>query len=216
MVWSRQRQIASLRSALRQYFPAALAAFPELGASEALEVLALAPTPQRARELSRAKIASALRRAGRVRRVEERAAEIQAALRTEHPEAPPLVAKALGRAATASCAVARTLGAQATALEQEFAERFRPAPGRGHPRWPARARAGAGRPGALRVRRRAGALRRGPGAQELRRHLAITRASGRSRVVLAMATTIGSSTRHRTSGSTAAGSCRRGGWRPRG
>jgi hypothetical protein len=128
MVWSRQRQVASLRSALRESYPAALEAFPELGASEALEVLLLAPTPAQARGLSRAKIASALRRAGRVRRIEERAAEIQAALRAEHPEAPALVAEANGRAAAATCAVARTLGEQIGGLEQELAERFRQHP----------------------------------------------------------------------------------------
>jgi len=124
MVWARQRQIASLRSGLREYFPGALVAFPELGSAEALEVLALAPTPEHARALSRAKVASALRRAGRTRRVEQRAAEIQAALRAEQPEAPELVAEAYGRAAAASCAVARTLGEQVGALEAELAERF--------------------------------------------------------------------------------------------
>jgi transposase len=124
MVWSRQRQVQALRSALREYYPAALQAFPELGAPEALEVLALAPTPARARGLSRAKIASALRRAGRVRRVDERAAAIQAALRAEHPEAPAPVAEAFGRAAEAGLAVARTLGEQVDALERELAERF--------------------------------------------------------------------------------------------
>jgi hypothetical protein len=124
MVWSRQRQIAGLRSALREYYPAALVAFPELGAPEALEVLLLAPTPEAGRGLSRSKIASALRRAGRARRIEERAAEIQAALRAEQPEAPALVAEAFGRAAAASCTVARTLGEQVAALESELAERF--------------------------------------------------------------------------------------------
>jgi transposase len=74
MAWSRQRQLQSLRSALREYYPAALLAFPELGAAEALEVLAIAPTPVQGRGLSRSKIQSALRRAGRVRRVEARRA----------------------------------------------------------------------------------------------------------------------------------------------
>jgi Transposase/Transposase IS116/IS110/IS902 family len=128
MVWSRQRQLQALRSALREYYPAALVAVPALGAPEALEVLALAPTPQTGRGLSRAKIAGALRRAGRVRRIEERAAEIQAALRAEQPEAPPLVAEAFGRAAAAALAVARTLGEQVLALEAELAERFRQHP----------------------------------------------------------------------------------------
>jgi transposase len=125
MIWSRQRQVSALRSALREYYPAALEVFGgELGTPEAIAVLALAPTPAQGRSLSRAKIAGALRRAGRVRRIEERAAAIQAVLRAEHPEAPPLVAEAFGRAAAAALAVARTLAEQVAALERELAERF--------------------------------------------------------------------------------------------
>ena len=61
-IWSRQRQVNALRSALREYYPAALAAFgTDLAASDAVAVLALAPTPDAGRALSRAKIASALR-----------------------------------------------------------------------------------------------------------------------------------------------------------
>jgi transposase len=66
LIWSRTRQQNALRSALREYFPAALAAFgSDLGAPEAVAVLLLAPTPARARALSRSRIASALGRAGR-------------------------------------------------------------------------------------------------------------------------------------------------------
>ena len=54
----------------------------------------LAPTPALGRQLSLAKIASALQRAGRQRRIEERAEEIQDALRKEELEAPPLISGA--------------------------------------------------------------------------------------------------------------------------
>jgi hypothetical protein len=61
-VWSRQRQVNALRSALREYYPAALAAFgTDLAASDAVAVLALAPTPEAGRALSVSKIVSALR-----------------------------------------------------------------------------------------------------------------------------------------------------------
>jgi len=124
-VWQRQRQVNALRSALREYFPAALQAFgTDLAGAEAVAVLGLGPTPPRARELSRAKIAAALRRAGRQRRVEERAAQIQVALRAEQPEAPALIAEAFGRAATASQAVISALSDQIGELERELAERF--------------------------------------------------------------------------------------------
>jgi transposase len=125
LVWSRARQQNALRSALREYFPAALLAFgSDLGAAEAVAVLSLAPTPARARALSRARIAAALRRAGRMRRIQARAAELQAALRAPHAEAPALVAEAFGAAAAASLAVMATLGEQIARLEAELGESF--------------------------------------------------------------------------------------------
>jgi transposase len=46
MVWSRQRQTNTLRSMLREYYPAAPAGFvDDLAGRDALAVLALAPTP---------------------------------------------------------------------------------------------------------------------------------------------------------------------------
>src|SRR3712207_7783588 len=81
LIWSRQRQANALRSTLREFYPAALAAFDELAGRDALAVLELAPTPTRGRGLSRAKIGSALRRAGRQRNIDAKAEQIQAALR---------------------------------------------------------------------------------------------------------------------------------------
>src|ERR1017187_7045518 len=49
MIWSRRRQANMLRSALREFYPAALAAFDELTSTDAVEVLRLAPTPELAR-----------------------------------------------------------------------------------------------------------------------------------------------------------------------
>ena len=88
LIWTRQRQLNQLRSTLREFYPAALDAFGELGHADALAVLAVAPTPALGRRLSRSKIAAALRRGGRQRRIDERADEIQAALRTDQLEAP--------------------------------------------------------------------------------------------------------------------------------
>ena len=64
-IWSRRRLANQVRSALREYYPGALDAFDDLTAGDAVEVLAIAPTPELGRRLSRAKIASALRRGGR-------------------------------------------------------------------------------------------------------------------------------------------------------
>jgi hypothetical protein len=52
MIWSRVRQANSLRSMLREYYPAALAAFgADLAEREALTVLGAAPTPDQGRRL---------------------------------------------------------------------------------------------------------------------------------------------------------------------
>jgi transposase len=124
MIWSRQRQVNQLRSTLREFFPAALAAFDDLASGDALAVLAIASTPAQGRGLSLSKIAAALRRGGRQRRVDERAAEIQAALRSEQLEAPAIVADAMGASVAALVAVITELVAQTSRLEQELADRF--------------------------------------------------------------------------------------------
>ena len=89
MIWSKRRQTNGLRSTLREFYPAALLAFDDLTSSDALEVLRIAPTPELGPTLSRSKIAAALRRGGRQRRVDERAAEIQTALRAPSSPLPP-------------------------------------------------------------------------------------------------------------------------------
>jgi hypothetical protein len=46
MIWSRVRQVNTLRSLLREYYPAALAAFgTDLASRDALAVLTVAPSP---------------------------------------------------------------------------------------------------------------------------------------------------------------------------
>ena len=124
MVWSRGRQTNLLRSTLREFYPAALVAFDNLASGDALEVLRIAPTPTLGRGLSRSKIASALRRGGRQRRIDERAAEIQSALRSEQLEAPVAVADAMGASVSASVAVIAEMVAQSTALAEQLSSDF--------------------------------------------------------------------------------------------
>ncbi|HEV8297520.1 MAG TPA: IS110 family transposase [Acidimicrobiales bacterium] len=124
MIWTRQRHTNQLRSTLREFYPAALEAFDDLASGDALAVLAVAPTPALGRGLSRSKIAAALRRGGRQRRIEARAGEIQHALRGEHLEAPPVVAESMGAAVAALVAVAGELVTQIDRLEHELADRF--------------------------------------------------------------------------------------------
>src|SRR5260370_41505701 len=127
MVWSRGRQTNLLRSTLREFYPAALMAFEDLASGDALEVLRIAPTPTLGASLSRSKIAAALRRGGRQRRVDERSVEIQAALRSPQLQAPAVVATAMGASVSATVAVisevntqiARLAGGRATGFEQD-------------------------------------------------------------------------------------------------
>src|ERR1700735_4849413 len=65
MIWSRRRQANQLRSALREFYPAALAAFDDLTSSDAIEVLRAAPVPAAGAALSRTQIAAAHHRAHR-------------------------------------------------------------------------------------------------------------------------------------------------------
>jgi hypothetical protein len=62
MIWSRRQHASRLRSALREYYPAALAAFDDLTSGDAAEVLRAAPDPAAGAALSRTQIAAALPR----------------------------------------------------------------------------------------------------------------------------------------------------------
>jgi hypothetical protein len=124
MIWTRQRQTNQLRSTLREFYPAALEAFDDLSGRDALAILAIATTPTAGRHLSLSKIQSALRRAGRQRRIEQRAAEIQTALRSEQLTAPDLIADAMGATVAALVGVIDELNTQIGSLETKLANRF--------------------------------------------------------------------------------------------
>ena len=124
LVWSRQRFLNRLRNTLRDYYPAALEAFKDLAAGEALAVLERAPTPWQGRQLSQAKIVSALRRGGRERNLDERAAEIQLALHSEQLEAPVRVGSAYGVVVRSTVAVLKQMSQELDQLEAELTQSF--------------------------------------------------------------------------------------------
>jgi hypothetical protein len=121
MIWARGRQANQLRSALRESCPAALAAVDGLTSGDAVEVLRAAPAPAAGAALSKAQIAAALRRGGRQRRVSERTAVIQAALRAPQLQAPGLIADAMGATISATVSVIAEMTAQISALEEQLA-----------------------------------------------------------------------------------------------
>jgi transposase len=125
LIWSRQRQTNALRSMLREFYPAALAAFGEdLASREAMAILAIAPSPEAGRRLSLSKIAAALRRAGRQRGIEASAGRIQAALRAPQLEAHPGAINAYAAAVRSLVAVIDALVTQVEVLRAEVEAGF--------------------------------------------------------------------------------------------
>jgi hypothetical protein len=89
LVWSRQRHVNAPRSALREFYPGTLAALgAQLAEPEALAVLALAPTPEQGRQLTRAAVRRALVQAGRRRNLQARVVAVHDALATPQLAAP--------------------------------------------------------------------------------------------------------------------------------
>jgi Transposase/Transposase IS116/IS110/IS902 family len=118
LIWERTRQTQRLRHQLREYFPAALAAFEDLDAPGALELLAKAPDPARAARLTRAQVSAALKRARR-RDIPARATAIMAALRSAQLGQPPAITAAYAATARSLIAVIITLDEQVKILQGE-------------------------------------------------------------------------------------------------
>ena len=123
LIWERTRQVLRLRSGLREFFPAALAAYPDLDAPDTLVLLAAAPDPVSAARLSVEQIAAALRAAGR-RRAPEKAAAIARALRSKQLTQPDVVAAAYAATVRAAVAVLGTLNAEISRLEGQLEADF--------------------------------------------------------------------------------------------
>jgi transposase len=123
LIWERTRAVQRLRHALREYFPAALEAFDDLDAPDALELLAKAPDPASAARLSGAQISAALKRARR-RDIPAKATAIQAVLRAEHLRQPAVVTAAYAVSTRALVALLVTLNEQVKALQGQVEAHF--------------------------------------------------------------------------------------------
>jgi hypothetical protein len=122
-IWDRTRHLLRLRSALREFFPAAIEAFPELTAPDALELLERAPDPARAARLSRSKITAALRRAHR-RDPDAKAEIIQAVLRAPALRQPPPIEAAYAVIVASAARLIAQLNTQIAELQAVVAEGF--------------------------------------------------------------------------------------------
>ena len=125
MIWSRVRQVNTLRSLLREYYPAALAVFgTDLASPDALAVLAAAPTPELGRRLSQSRIETLLRKAGRQRNIAATAARIKTALGSDQLTARPGVVSAYAASASALVAVLTTMVTQTEVLAGQVEQGF--------------------------------------------------------------------------------------------
>jgi transposase len=123
LIWERTRHTLRLRSALLEFFPAALAAFDDLTAPDALHLLGKAPDPAAAARLSLAQISTALRQTRR-RGVAAKAEKIQAALRTQQLGQPPIVAGAYAATVRAQVAILTVLNAEIATMEEQVEAHF--------------------------------------------------------------------------------------------
>jgi transposase len=124
LIWARTQHSNALRSALREYYPAALETFENLADRDALAILGRAPTPADAKRLSVSKIRAALKAAGRQRNLDIRALEIQEILRTPQLAAPAAVTAAFGASTRAAVGIIAELNRQIADLEAELATHF--------------------------------------------------------------------------------------------
>jgi len=124
LIWTRTQHTNRLRSALREYYPAALVAFEDLAHGDALGVLGRAPSPEQGAHLSLTAIQSALKRGGRQRNIAARAREIRAALGTEQLAAPARVTAAFAATTRATVGIIAELNRQISELETTLANHF--------------------------------------------------------------------------------------------
>jgi transposase len=125
LIWARQRHVNALRSALREFYPGALAALgAQLAEPEALAMLTAAPTSELGRRLTRAAVRQSLVGAGRRRNLQARVVAVHDTLAAPQLTAPEPVEAAYRQVVDALVAVLGSLNRQVAALEEQLAARF--------------------------------------------------------------------------------------------
>jgi transposase len=122
-VWDRTRHVLRLRSALLEFFPAAVGAFEDLAAEDSLRLLGRAPDPVRAAKLTRGQLVAALR-AARRHHVEAKADALGAVLRAPALRQPPTLEGAYAAIVVGQVGIIRALNEQITQLQKVVAEHF--------------------------------------------------------------------------------------------
>ncbi|KPI10987.1 transposase IS111A/IS1328/IS1533 [Actinobacteria bacterium OV450] len=127
-VWARGQAHNKLRSQLREFYPAILAAFAQhkqgLCSREARSVLAAAPTPTSAAKLTRRRLQSLLKQAGRIRGIQTEAERLHEVFKREYLHQLPQVEAALGHQTSALLRQLNTACDNADRLEEAVTEAF--------------------------------------------------------------------------------------------
>jgi transposase len=125
LIWERTRHLLRLRSALREFFPAALAAYtgPGLAGADTLELLAKAPDPARSAKLTATQITAALKRARR-HNAAAKAGAIKDALSQPQLAQPAALTAAYAATVQATATVLITLNEQIDQLEAQVVSHF--------------------------------------------------------------------------------------------
>lgn len=186
LIWERTRHLLRLRVALREFFPAALAAYTPLGltGADTLELLTKAPDPVRVARLTGGQITAALKRARR-HHAAAKAEQIKTALRTSQLAQPEALSAAYAATVQAIAAVLTTLNEQIARLETRVDTHFHEHPDAGI----YLSQPGIGDVNGPRILAEFGDDPHRYASAKARKNYAgsspITRASGRSRIVLA-------------------------------
>jgi len=134
-VWARTGAHNKLRSHLREYYPAFLAAFADarggITRPQARAILAVAPAPAAGAALTLTQLRALLRKAGRRRSIDAEAARLRETLRAPQMRQLPLVEDAMGRQALALLRQLDAACAAADDLEQAVIESFNQHPDAG-------------------------------------------------------------------------------------
>jgi transposase len=127
-VWDRTQAHNKLRSQLREFYPAILAAFATkrdgLMRPEARLILAAAPTPSAAAKLTKTQLVALLRRAGRRRSIEAEADRLRTALRADYPRQSAIIEHAYAHQTLALLRQLDTACANADDLEEAAVAAF--------------------------------------------------------------------------------------------
>lgn len=126
-IWAWHDVLNRLRSLLLEFYPQAVATFPNLKHKAALEVLHAAPTPAKATTLTRRRVVALLHRCGR-RNDPALVDHILTTLRADSLRQPEAVEQALGLSVLNLLEVARAMAAGVDALETALTQAFQEHP----------------------------------------------------------------------------------------